>query len=312
MAAGPRVVSLLSSATEIVCALGGLDRLVGRSHECDFPPAILSLPQCSRPRIDVTGSSRDIDQRVKSAAGQGLSLYDVDAERLRELAPDVILTQTQCEVCAVSLKDVEAAVCGMLGTRAEIVSLHPNALVDLWRDIRLVAVAVGLPAEGERLVAQLHERLARLQTQAQNIGQRPRVACLEWLDPLMAAGNWVPELVELAGGENLFGTAGLHSPWMEWGDLIASQPEIIVALPCGWNIPKATQELLPLSLRSEWRDLPAVRSDRVYVTDGNQYFNRPGPRLIESAEILAEIFHPGQFEFGHAGTGWLKFSDSLS
>ncbi|MDB5336981.1 MAG: periplasmic binding protein [Planctomycetaceae bacterium] len=285
---------------------------MGRSHECDYPPSILGLPQCSRPRIDVTGSSRDIDERVKSSASQGLSLYDVDGPRLRELAPDVILTQTQCEVCAVSLKDVEAAVCGMLGVAARLVSLHPNSLADLWRDIRLVASELGVAERGETLVGRLADRLSRLQAATLVLNSRPRVACLEWLDPLMAAGNWVPELVDIAGGENLFGTAGLHSPWMDWDDLIAADPEVIVALPCGWDIAKASLELAPLVSRPGWSEMQAVRSGRVYVTDGNQYFNRPGPRLVESAEILAEMFHPGKFDFGHAGIAWKVFPEVLS
>ncbi len=307
MATSPRVVSLLSSATEIVCALGCEGLLVGRSHECDYPPSILHLPQCSRPRIDVTGSSREIDERVKSSASQGLSLYDVDSARLRELAPDVILTQTQCEVCAVSLKDVEAAVCGMLDAPAQIVSLHPNSLADLWRDIRLVAAELQVASRGEALIDRLQGRLSKLHAAAQRLEAQPRVACLEWLDPLMAAGNWVPELVEIAGGENLFGTAGLHSPWMDWDDLLVANPEIIVALPCGWDIAKASQELEPLAARPGWADMQAVRSGHVYVTDGNQFFNRPGPRLVESAEILAEMFHPGQFDFGHAQKAWTEF-----
>lgn len=305
--AHPRVVSLLSSATEIVCALGCEGLLVGRSHECDYPLSILGLPQCSRPRIDVTGTSREIDERVKSAANQGLSLYDVDAGRLRELAPDVILTQTQCEVCAVSLKDVEAAVCGMLESPARLVSLHPNALADLWRDIRLVADELGVTARGETLIGRLQDRLSQLQAATQRLNSRPRVACLEWLDPLMAAGNWVPELVEIAGGHNLFGTAGLHSPWMDWDSLLAADPEVIVALPCGWDIARATLELTPLVSHPGWKDMQAVRTGRIYVTDGNQYFNRPGPRLVESAEILAEMFHPGLFDFGHAGSAWTAF-----
>lgn len=310
--AQPRVVSLLSSATEIVCALGCEHLIVGRSHECDYPLSILGLPQCSRPRIDVTGSSRDIDERVKSSANQGLSLYEVDGPRLRELCPDVILTQTQCEVCAVSLKDVEAAVCGMLEAPARLVSLHPNSLADLWRDIRLVAAELGVAEQGEMLVGRLEGRLSRLQAATEQLGSPPRVACLEWLDPLMAAGNWVPELVEIAGGENLFGTAGLHSPWMEWDDLIAADPEVIVALPCGWDIAKASLELAPLASRPGWRELQAVCSGRVYVTDGNQFFNRPGPRLVESAEILAEMFHPGKFDFGHAGQAWKPFLEVLA
>lgn len=304
----PRVVSLLSSATEIVCRLGCQSWLVGRSHECDFPSDILKLPQCSRPRIDVTGTSREIDERVKSSANQGLSLYDVDRDRLRELRPDLIITQTQCEVCAVSLKDVEAAVCELLDSPARIVSLHPNSLADLWRDIRIVALELGVVAHGEALIAGLESRLRGLQHVTSQLSHHPRIACLEWLDPLMAAGNWVPELVEIAGGINTLGVAGEHSPWMDWDGLIEARPDIIVALPCGWGIAKAAQELLPLTQHSAWSSLPAVQSGRVYVTDGNQYFNRPGPRLIESAEILAEMFHPEHFDFGHrARQAWTPF-----
>ncbi len=304
----PRVVSLLSSATEIVCGLGCESLLVGRSHECDFPAFIKSLPQCSRPRIDVTGSSLEIDRRVKSAASQGLSLYDVDAVRLRELQPDVILTQTQCEVCAVSLKDVEAAVCGLLDSTARIVSLHPNSLADLWRDIRLVARELDVIAKGELLIEQLGSRFDQLRSQTQGLKDHPRVACLEWLDPLMAAGNWVPELVEIAGGINTLGIAGQHSPWMDWESLVAARPEVIVTLPCGWDIAKASDELRPLTRHPAWKSLPAVQTGQVYVTDGNQYFNRPGPRLVESAEILAEMFHPSTFDFGHRSRSeWICF-----
>lgn len=306
----PRVISLLSSATEIVYGLGCEDLLVGRSHECDYPSEVKRLPQCSRPRIDITGNSRDIDQRVKSSASQGLSLYDVDADRLRELQPDVILTQTQCEVCAVSLKDVEAAVCGLLDSPANIVSLHPNSLADLWRDIRLIARELGVVERGDALVRQLQSRLERLRARTQDLEPHPRVACLEWLDPLMAAGNWVPELVEIAGGINTLGIAGEHSPWMDWESLVAARPDVIIALPCGWDISKATEELRPLTLHPAWAGLPAVQTGRVYVTDGNQYFNRPGPRLVESAEILAEMFHPDQFDFGHrAKSAWVRWSE---
>lgn len=304
----PRVISLLSSATEIVCGLGCQTLLVGRSHECDYPPEILHLPQCSRPRIDVTGSSREIDERVKSSASQGLSLYDIDRNRLRELRPDIILTQTQCEVCAVSLKDVEAAVCELLDMPTRIVSLHPNSLDDLWRDIRLVARELHVVPNGEALVERLSQRLQTLEEATRQLTHRPRVACLEWLDPLMAAGNWVPQLVEIAGGNNMLGVAGEHSPWMDWDSLIAAHPDVIVGLPCGWDIAKASSELQPLTCHPAWSSLPAVQSGRVYVTDGNQYFNRPGPRLVESAEILAEMFHPDHFNFGHRSRGaWVHF-----
>jgi len=302
-----RVVSLLSSATEIACALGIESWLVGRSHECDFPASILELPQCSKPRIDITGSSRDIDSRVKSSLQQGLSLYDVDGAELKRLRPDVILTQTQCEVCAVSLKDVEAALCATLDCQTRIVSLQPNCLADFFRDIQIIADELRIPNRGRELRDQLQGRFDVIRCRASRNVTKPTVACLEWLDPLMAAGNWVPELVEIAGGINLFGAAGKHSPWMTWDELVAADPDIIIALPCGWGIGKATIELRPLTLLPGWASLRAVRSNSVFVTDGNQYFNRPGPRLVESAEMLAEIFHPNLFSFGHAPAGWQRF-----
>lgn len=304
----PRIVSLLSSATEIVCALGVESWLVGRSHECDFPASIRDLPQCSQPRIDITGSSREIDSRVKATAHQGLSLYEVDGERLKTLRPDVILTQTQCEVCAVSLKDVQAALCQSIEGHAEIVSLKPDCLADFFRDIRLVASTLGICERGEALISRLQCRLVSIQSHSKSVPRRPTVACLEWLDPLMAAGNWVPELVEIAGGINLFGTAGEHSPWMTWDQLTEADPDIIIVLPCGWDIDKATAELDAMTHHPAWSELKAVRSHDVYVTDGNQYFNRPGPRLIESAEILAEMFHPTKFSFGHARNAWKRYS----
>jgi iron complex transport system substrate-binding protein len=305
--AQPRVVTLIASATEIVAALGCERQLVGRSHECDYPPSVARLPMCSQPRIDVHGTSREIDERVKSSLHGGLSIYQVDVGKLQELRPDVIITQTQCEVCAVSLADVEAAVCTLLDSRPRIVSLEPNALADLWGDVRLVAEAIGAAERGEELIARLQARLAHIARRASRLPRRPTVACIEWIDPLMAGGNWMPELVEIAGGQNLFGVAGTHSPWMTWEELLAADPEVIVVLPCGWNIEKCRQEMPVLTSRAEWPRLQAVRNGRVFVTDGNQYFNRPGPRLVEAAEILAEILHPEEFQFGHAGTGWELF-----
>jgi iron complex transport system substrate-binding protein len=205
------------------------------------------------------------------------------------------------------LKDVEAALCDMLNSQATIVSLQPNSLADFYRDIRLIASALQIPERGESLVQRLEGRLADIRRLAEAQSSRPTVACLEWLDPLMAAGNWVPELVQIAGGTNLFGTVGEHSPWMNWDELIAADPDVLVALPCGWDIEKATLELHDLAQHPAWLSLRAVRSNSVFVTDGNQYFNRPGPRLVESAEILAEIFHPGVFAFQHMPNGWRRY-----
>ncbi|MBW3541264.1 MAG: cobalamin-binding protein [Planctomycetes bacterium] len=299
-----RIVSLIASATEIVAALGFEDALVGRSHECDYPPSVKRLPMCSGPRIDVEASSREIDRQVKGLLHQALSIYDVRADVLDRLAPTVVVTQTQCEVCAVSLKDVEAAVCRMVGSHPRIVSLEPMALGDLWTDIRLVADALGAPQRADELIGRLDRRLEALTRSAGTVAVRPTIACLEWLDPLMAAGNWVPELVELAGGVDLFGHPGEHSPWMTWEQLRDADPDVIAIMPCGFDIERTRRELPALTGHPAWPRLKAVRNGRVSLTDGNQFFNRPGPRLVESAEILAEILHPGRFDFGHRGTGW--------
>lgn len=305
-----RIVSLIASATEIVHALGCTDWLVGRSHECDYPTEILDRPACSSAKFDVHGSSREIDDRVKAALLNATSVYNVDTPLLNELAPTVILTQTQCEVCAVSLKDVIAAVCDVVRSRPRIVALEPNALVDVWQDIRRVGDALGVAGRAEVLIAESQSRLIQIADQCQKLSARPpRIACIEWLEPLMAAGNWVPELVKIVGGDNLFGIAGKHSPWMTWEELVAADPDVIAIMPCGFDIPRSQSEMHWLADRPEWSSLTAVKNRQVYITDGNQYFNRPGPRVVESTEILAELCYPGQFDYGHHGTGWVRFLD---
>ena len=302
----PRIISLIPSATEIVCALGFEDNLVGRSHECDFPPGIGRLPICTEPRIETEGSSVEVDRQIKEAVRRAISVYRVDEPMLVKLRPDVIVTQSQCEVCAVSLSDVEKAVGEWIDTRPHIVSLEPNQLADVWRDIRTTATALGAPDTGKRLIANLTARISAIADTAAELGSRPTVACVEWIDPLMAAGNWVPELVALAGGHNLFGEAGKHSPWMTWEDLLVTNPDVILVMPCGYDVAKTRSEMVVLTERPEWRRLEAVRSNRVFLTDGNQYFNRPGPRLVESLEIVAETLHPDEFRFGHEGSGWVR------
>lgn len=303
----PRIVSLLASATEIVCALGFRDALVARSHECDFPDDIASLPAVTETKIAHHRPSAAIDREVRAIVEQGLSVYRVDAERLRALRPDVIVTQTQCEVCAVSFKDLEKALADWTGTAPHVVPLAPYALADVWRDVERVADALRVPEAGRALVAGFQARIDAIAARARDLSARPRAACVEWIDPLMAAGNWVPELVELAGGRNLFGMPGAHSPWLEWDSLRASDPDVILVLPCGFGIPRIQAEMPALASRPGWQSLSAVRGGQAYLLDGNRYFNRSGPRLVESLEILAEIFHPGAFAFGHAGRGWVRF-----
>jgi len=305
-----RVVTLIASATEIVCALGCRDRLVGRSHECDFPPDVRDLPALTEPKFPTDGTSYEIDQRVKAIVQEGTSVYRVFADALGELEPDVIVTQDQCEVCAASLADVEKALCDWTGRPMRIVSLQPNGLADIWGDILKVAGALGIEAHGEALVSDLRQRMTAVQEQATAQPKRPRVACIEWVDPLMAAGNWVPELVEMAGGENLFGEAGKHAPWMSWDELATADPDVIVVLPCGYDIARSLQDMPILEAKPGWGDLRAVREGRVLIADGNQYFNRPGPRVAESLEIMAEILHTGVVDYGHAGRGWVRYEGS--
>jgi iron complex transport system substrate-binding protein len=302
----PRIVTLLPSATEIVCALGFEDQLVGRSHECDFPRAVVRVPALTEAKFNAEGTSAEIDQRVKKIVADALSVYRVDAARLRELKPDLIVTQSQCEVCAVSEREVEAAVAEWLGARPRIVSLAPYGLDDIFSDMQRVADALDARARGIELVERLRARLAKIAERARGASKRPGVATIEWIDPLMAAGNWMPTLIEMAGGVNLFGVAGEHSPWMKFDELAASDPDVILIAPCGFSIERAAQDLPVLTNRADWGRLKAVRGGQVFVADGNQYFNRPGPRIAESLEILAEIMHPELFDFGHEGAGWRR------
>ncbi len=299
-----RIVSLLPSTTEIACALGFGAALVGRSHECDFPSEVTRLPVLTEPKLDADRPSREIDDRVKQLVRDGLSVYRVDAERLRELAPTVILTQDHCEVCAASLADVEKALRAWMGDRPHVVSLDPKTLGDVWDDIDRVASVLGAADRARALRESLSQRIGSVRSRTELLPSPPNVACVEWIDPLMAAGNWMPELVALAGGRSLFGEAGAHSPWLDWEALRASDPDVIVVLPCGFDLARTRAELPPLLAQPGWSDLRAVRSGRVFLVDGNRYMNRPGPRLVDSVEILAEILHPDQFPASHRGDGW--------
>ncbi len=262
------------------------------------------MPVCTRPAIAVDGSSVEIDRAVKSRLASALSLYDVDAELVRQLRPTHIFTQTQCKVCAVSLEDVERALQTAIDGETKVIALEPYTLRDVWQDLRRVAEACGQPSAAEALIDSLRARMNEVQRRAAEAKRRPRVAAVEWLEPLMAAGNWVPELIEMAGGENLFGVAGAHSPWMHWDDLAAVEPDVIVALPCGFDLPRVRHEMHWLTKRPGWANLAAVRAGKVFLCDGNQFMNRPGPRLAESLDIFAQIFHPELFEPTLEGSGW--------
>lgn len=275
------IVSLLSSATEIVHALGAGDLLIGRSHECDYPASVRALPACTKPLIDVDADSREIDRQVKESARTALSIYEVFDDVLARLQPTHILTQVQCDVCAVSLRDVELSIASRLASTPSIVALNPASLADIWDDFRRVAEAGGVSAEP--LIRRLQERMPRVHRDVP-----PTVACIEWIEPLMAAGNWTPELIDLAGGVDVFGTPGVHSPWITWDQLTARDPDVIIVAPCGFDLPRTRAEMHWLTDRPDFADLRAVRTGRLFLADGNQYFNRPGPRLTETYEIIRD------------------------
>jgi iron complex transport system substrate-binding protein len=299
--ASPRVVSLIASATEIVHALGAGNLQVARSHECDWPQRVLDLPALTRTKFKVAGaSSREIDASVKSLVENGLAVYEVDAGRMKAIAPDVILTQDQCEVCAVSLADVERAVQGWTECRVNVVSLRPHTLADIYADNLRIAEALGLPQAGHELNARMSLRLAEITARVAGM-KAPRIAFVEWIDPPMSGGHWMPELVEIAGGSNLFGEHGAQSPWITIDDVVAADPDVILVAPCGYDLETTAREMAVLDANPKWQSLRAVREGRQFVADGNAYFNRPGPRLVESAEILAEILHPGVADYGHMG-----------
>src|SRR5215469_1691317 len=312
--ASMRLVSLLASATEMIAALGCLDQLVGRSHECDYPPEVQSLPVVSTVQIDIDTDSAQIDAQIKrlaqnkpapqEAALKALSIYAIDTEQLEALKPDVIFTQTQCEVCAVSERDVMQALKHLTGQQPRIVSLAPHRLSDVWEDVLRVGRAVERYEKAQELVKGYQQQLERLRSAAAELGVKTRVTVLEWLDPLMAAGNWTPELVAYAGGENVFGEAGLHSPWLSWEELQAADPDVLVLSPCGFALERTMVDVALLQRHPAWQSLRAVQNGRVYAIDGNQYLNRSGPRLVESAGLLGRVLWGKQLGIEVDSNGW--------
>jgi len=300
-----RIVSLIPSATEIVAALGHGDALVGRSHECDHPPKVDALPALTAPKVPLEGSSREIDARVRTLLDEAMSVYDVDVERLNELRPDLILTQSQCEVCAVSLPAVEQAVADRIEGDPTVVALEPRSLPDVHEDIQRVADALGCPQRGERLVERMQDRMqaASAAVAPPSPSARPTVAALEWIDPLMGAGGWIPTLLKTAGGTPVFGRRRTDLDALHDAD-----PDRLVVMACGFGLARTDAEMDALRCDRRWSSLRAVENGHVYLTDGNHFFNRPGPRLATSVEILAEVLHPDRFrtafDQSHRGTAW--------
>lgn len=288
-----RVVSLLPSATEMVCAVGAASELVGISHECDFPSAVRGLAVLTSTRMASHGSSGDIDRAVRSVVRDALSLYAIDERKLGELRPDLIVTQDLCEVCAVSLDDVRSAVARLAGSDdVRIVSLNPTRLSHVLDDVERVAAALGREAEGRRVRVELDARIRAIAARASGVTVRPRVVSLEWLDPLMLGGTWMPELIELAGGAAVGARAGELAPTVSSDELRALAPDVVLVKPCGFDVERTLKErdLVERSVLSV-----VSPKARVVVSDGSAYFNRPGPRLVESLEILAACVHPELF-----------------
>lgn len=307
-----RIVSLLPSATEIVFALGLGDRLVGRTHECDFPPEAASVPVVTRSLLPADASSAEIDALVSAGRHEHRSLYQLDRAALEAARPDLILTQELCDVCAVRYEDVVSTVGALAGVRlaldAEraaapaILSLEPGTLAEVVGQLRLVGAATGAAERAEALARALEARLDALRAATADLAVRPRVLCLEWLEPLYVAGHWVPEQVELAGGVDLGGRRGRPSVRIGWETVRALQPEALVLLPCGFDLGRTVAEAAALRRRPGWDELPAVRAGRVWAVNANAYFSRPGPRVVAGAELLASLLHPerfaGRFGFG--------------
>lgn len=282
-----RIVSLLPSATEILFAIGAGEDVVGVTHECDFPEAARALPALTASALPPAGSSAEIDRHVRASVHGGSSLYHLDADRLETLAPDLIVTQELCAVCAVSYEIVDRAAKRLRGD-PRIVSLEPSSLDDVFANITLLGDLTGRGANAERLVADLRERVATLRARTAD-ARRSRVLVLEWTDPPMSGGHWTPGLVELAGGAPVLGNPGANSVTLAWETIAAEDPDAIVVAPCGYDLEKTHEALEALETIPAFTALRAYREDRVFAMDGNAYLNRPGPRLVETAEIMAEL-----------------------
>jgi iron complex transport system substrate-binding protein len=290
-----RVVSLLPSATEILFALGFDREIVGVSHECDFPPRARTKTIVIHSRIDKDAGPLQIDRQVREYVERGESLYAVDTEALQALAPDLIVTQDLCHVCAASPDDLASAL-AKFDARPEVLCLNPQDLGDVWRDILWVGEETGRGWQAEKLLKDIGERLGSLQLQIEEAASakeyRPRVAFLEWLQPIYVGGHWVPEMIEFAGGRDVFGTVRTPSFRVTMDEVIAAAPDVVLLAPCGYTAEQASEEFRGMKLPDGWHDIPAARNGHVYALEANSYFSRPGPRLMTGLDILAKVLHP--------------------
>ncbi|MEM6673068.1 MAG: cobalamin-binding protein [Planctomycetota bacterium] len=308
-----RIASLLPSATEIVAIVGGRDELVGVSHECDYPAGVDRLPVLTRTRRELPKASGEIDREVRAILTDALTVYEIELDVLRKAAPDVIVTQDLCDVCAVSLDDVRRALAELVREDVKVVSLSPSRLADVWNDVRRVGEGTGHASEGEAAVRELERRISELRARTSAFDARPSVLTVEWIDPVMIGGTWMPELVEIAGGHALVTEPGQHAPTLGLDELRALDPDVVLVKPCGFDLERTATEADLLRKTLPWDQWTAAREGRVFVADGNAYFNRPGPRLVESAEILAACIHPdacADLAASHAGSFYRLTADA--
>ncbi|HEY6288000.1 MAG TPA: cobalamin-binding protein [Nitrospiraceae bacterium] len=294
-----RICSLLPSATEVIALLGLSDELVGISHECDYPPSVRSVPIMVEPMIPPYGlASSDIDRHVRQLVASGQRLYRLKDQQLRQAQPDLILSQDLCHVCAVTPDQLHDALCSM-PRQPTILTLNPRTVHDVIDDVVRIGDAAGRSAEGHRLAAHLRDRLETVHTRVQRIAHRPRVACIEWLSPLYVAGHWVPEMVQLAGGQDVLAQPGNPSRVVTWDEVLAAAPDILIVMPCGFSVERTHTELFQMmQLPGQWRLSPAL-AEHTYLVDASSYFSRPGPRLIDGIELLAAILHPSDHDHIH-------------
>jgi iron complex transport system substrate-binding protein len=286
-----RICSLLPSATEILYALGLGDCVAGVTHECDFPPEAAKKPTLIRPRVDPQAQPAELDRQVSELVARGESIYAVDAELLGSIAPDLIVTQDLCHVCAASPDDLATALT-RLPKMPDVLSLTPHSLADVWNDIRRVGRATGRCEEAEALAAGLEQKVSAIASITARAGTRARVLCLEWLDPYYVGGHWVPEMVAKAGGEDVLGRAREPSFRVTAAEILQSTPDVIVVMPCGYSPSRVAAEFGAAQIPEPWKDLPAVRERQIFAVDANSYFSRPGPRLADGVALLAHILHP--------------------
>jgi iron complex transport system substrate-binding protein len=300
-----RIVSLLPSATEILYALGVGDQVVGITHECDFPPEVRDKPALIKPRVDPTAAPAEIDRQVSELVARGESIYAVDADLLASLAPDLIVTQDLCHVCAASPDDLATAL-SRFSRPPRVLTLTPHSLADVWLDVIRTGEATKTSSRAEALAAELKAKVQAVACITVQVSARPRVACLEWLDPFYVGGHWVPEMVAIAGGEDVLGRAGHPSFKVSADDIAQSDADVIVVMHCGYDAKRNAQEFTAAKLPPSWENLPAIRNRRSFAVDANSYFSRPGPRLADGVQLLAHLFSPGRFRSPVPAGGYVK------